>query len=129
MNIGHVVGHAVALLKQKVNESRHTRSSQWPAIERRFLRANPTCAACGGRERLNVHHVIPFHRRPDLELVETNLITLCMGVSLHCHLMIGHGDNFKAYVPRLRLLCSMIEKGDMSWHSAVELARRSRLWA
>lgn len=50
-------------------------------------------------EHLNVHHKVPFHIAPELELEESNLITLCMSEDRHCHLLIGHGDSFKAYVP------------------------------
>ena len=34
----------------------------------------------------DVHHIVPFHQRPDLELVEDNLITLCR----EHHFRIGH---------------------------------------
>lgn len=75
------------------------RSSSWPRVEREFLAKNPSCAACGSMEHLNVHHKMPFHLHPELELEESNLITLCMSEDRHCHLLIGHGDSFKAYVP------------------------------
>ena len=74
------------------------RSPRWPKVERAFKTLHPLCAACGGDERLNVHHKKPFHLDPALELDNRNLITLCMG-KLECHLRIGHGDNFKAYNP------------------------------
>lgn len=72
------------------------RSGKWPTVEKHFLEAHPTCAACGGKERLNVHHCIPFSTDPKLELDEANLITLCMGKS-ECHLLIGHGNNFRFF--------------------------------
>lgn len=76
------------------------RSSQWPKIEHAFRASHPTCAACGGTEKLQVHHKQPFHLFPALELDPNNLITLCMGPN-DCHLLIGHGDNFKMWNPNV----------------------------
>ena len=75
------------------------RSSKWPALQRKFKKENPTCAACGSTKQLNVHHKKPFHLHPELELEPTNLITLCMDPANECHIKLGHGDNFKAYNP------------------------------
>ena len=77
------------------------RSSKWPALMRKFIRENPTCAACGSTTKLNVHHKIPFHLDSALELDPTNLITLCMNPHTECHIKLGHGDNFKAYNPHV----------------------------
>jgi hypothetical protein len=76
------------------------RSPHWPTVQHHFIKKHPSCAACGSKEHLNVHHVQPFHLHPELELVESNLITLCMDND--CHLLIGHGDNFKAFNPNVR---------------------------
>ena len=59
---------------------------------------NPTCAACGGTEHLEVHHCKPFHLHPDLELEPANLITLCEKPGHVCHLIFGHAGNWKGYV-------------------------------
>jgi hypothetical protein len=75
------------------------RSGKWPEVEREFLTKNPTCAACGGKVNLNAHHIKPFHLDPAAELDPTNLITLCMERDLHCHLLIGHGNDFQAFNP------------------------------
>jgi len=72
------------------------RSSAWRGTRKRFIELNSTCAACGGTSFLNVHHKEPYHLEPKLELEPSNLITLCMG-KFECHLMLGHGDDFKAY--------------------------------
>jgi 5-methylcytosine-specific restriction protein A len=77
------------------------RSSQWPRVRRQFLKDYPRCAACGARKRLNVHHVVPFHINPALELVPDNLITLCEGGG-NCHLIHGHLKDWKAYNPEVR---------------------------
>lgn len=79
------------------------RSPHWPAVEHKWLKDHSTCAACGGNVNLNVHHIMPFHIDPSLELADgsdgkpANLITLCMAKERHCHLLLGHGDSFKAF--------------------------------
>lgn len=62
------------------------RSGRWPAVRRAYLETHPVCEACGTSADLEVHHVLPFHERPDLELEEHNLITLCR----RHHWEIGH---------------------------------------
>ena len=63
------------------------RSSKWPAVRAAHLKAHPACEACGQKDALEVHHIEPFHIRPDLELNRTNLLTLCGDP---CHLVHGH---------------------------------------
>jgi hypothetical protein len=77
------------------------RSSKWPTVEKKHLKLQPTCAACGGNMHLNVHHKKPFHLFPELELEPTNLITLCMDGDKDCHIKLGHGGSFKAYNPNV----------------------------
>jgi 5-methylcytosine-specific restriction protein A len=74
------------------------RSSDWPRVRRAHLGAFPTCAACGGTEKIEVHHVQPFHLNPELELDPTNLISLCESKhkGLNCHLLLGHVGDFKS---------------------------------
>jgi hypothetical protein len=66
------------------------RSSRWKSFRDAFVADHPECEACGARYRLNVHHVIPFHERPDLELEESNLIVLCVSPDHNCHFLLGH---------------------------------------
>lgn len=74
------------------------RSPHWPAARAAWLKLNPTCAACGGRAKLEVHHRQPFHLDPTLELDPTNFITLCEARGfMNCHLMVGHLGNFKSF--------------------------------
>jgi 5-methylcytosine-specific restriction protein A len=75
------------------------RSSRWPSCRRQFLRQNPTCAVCGGKKKLEVHHKKPFHLHPALELDFENLITLCENKKdgVNCHLLFGHLGNFKSF--------------------------------
>ncbi|HEX4516138.1 MAG TPA: hypothetical protein VH054_21470 [Polyangiaceae bacterium] len=75
------------------------RSSKWPAVEHAHLLKQPKCVGCvQDGARVDVHHVIPFHYcvrlgRPDLELDERNLLTLCANVH---HLLIGHFDDYES---------------------------------
>jgi HNH endonuclease len=69
------------------------RSPQWERVRNMWLAAHPRCAACNSTEYLQVHHVIPYHVHPELELKFENLMTLCMG-PLECHLRLGHGGAF-----------------------------------
>lgn len=73
------------------------RSPLWPGVRKTFLKTNPGCMACGGIQDLEIHHMVPFHIRPDLELDTENLITLCETPSRNCHYRIGHSFDWKAY--------------------------------
>ena len=75
------------------------RSDKWPTIRALHLRQFPTCAACGGIEKLEAHHINPFHLEPDLELDPLNLITLCESDKngVNCHLFFGHLGCFLSY--------------------------------
>ena len=78
------------------------RSSHWETVRKKHLKSFPTCAACGCSDDLQVHHIKPFHLDPELELEESNLITLCESQDNHkCHLNIGHLGNFKNENPNV----------------------------
>ena len=70
------------------------RSPRWPTVRAAHLRAHPTCAACGARDELEVHHVVPYHVDPSRELDPTNLLTLCGDP---CHLVHGHLMSWKRW--------------------------------
>ena len=80
------------------------RSPKWPATRKTHLIKNPTCAACGTKTNLEVHHCMPFHcpEGEELELVESNLITLCESSGHNCHLIFGHLLSWKSYNPDVR---------------------------
>ena len=63
------------------------RSPKWAAVRAAHLKAHPACEACGQKDGLEVHHIEPFHLRPELELSPTNLLTLCGDP---CHIVHGH---------------------------------------
>lgn len=77
------------------------RSPKWEGVRKKHLASNPTCAACGGADHLQVHHLKPFHLFPELELEPSNLITLCEKVLVDAdtkndnhHLELGHSGDF-----------------------------------
>ena len=79
---------------------KNKRSSKWPAVRKNHLATHPCCAVCGGTEKVEVHHIIPFHQDPSLELESTNLISLCEGLrSCNHHLWFGHLGNYKKTNP------------------------------
>ena len=75
------------------------RSTKWPAARKAFLKLNPACAMCGGKKKLEVHHIRPFHLHPELELDQTNFIVLCENKAdgANCHLLFGHLGSFKSF--------------------------------
>jgi 5-methylcytosine-specific restriction protein A len=96
--VKHVINQVRAVFRDTMTGGK--RSPQWPKVEKAFRAAHPTCAACGTTEKIQVHHKHPFHLFPALELDPNNLISLCMGPN-ECHLLVGHGDNFKAWNPNV----------------------------
>ena len=58
-------------------------SPAWKALRLAAKRRDGwRCTSCGSRVGLEVDHVEPRHKRPDLALVLANLATLCRG----CHI-------------------------------------------
>lgn len=80
------------------------RSPQWPRVRREHLEEFPACAACGGTDYVEVHHIKSFSEHPELELEKSNLITLCEcgPAGMNCHLYWGHGGNWKYINPFVR---------------------------
>jgi 5-methylcytosine-specific restriction endonuclease McrA len=70
------------------------RSWKWSDVRKEHLKIQPTCQACGRSDNLEVHHIEPFHLRPEKELDPNNLITLC---SKPCHLTFGHLMDYKSW--------------------------------
>ena len=111
-----------AVIREKAKD--RLRSPHWATTRKRHLRANSVCAACGGKNVLQVHHMVPFSDRPDLELDPTNLITLCMGRK-ECHLHIGHGGGYKFFNPSVLVHSGMIQTRS-NLRSVWALAKASR---
>jgi 5-methylcytosine-specific restriction endonuclease McrA len=80
---------------EKVKTRGVPRSPRWPSLRKAFLAKNGSCAVCGGKRKLQAHHILPFHNHPDLELDPQNLLALCEGgKTLNCHLRFGHWNDF-----------------------------------
>lgn len=77
------------------------RSARWPHVRAEHLKQHPACALCGGKNKLEVHHIVPFHVNPDRELDPNNLITLCESKKggINCHLAVGHLGSYHRYNP------------------------------
>ena len=73
------------------------RSPKWESVRKNHLLKEPICKVCGGNEKIQVHHKIPFNQKPELELDEKNLITLCETPSRNCHLNFGHLGSFRSW--------------------------------
>ena len=93
------------------------RSPKWPAVRDAYIKAHPTCAACGSTGKpgkpLQAHHVISFHEDANgdadgdgipNELDPDNLITLCVDgpCNTHCHFVFGHSGDTKLTNPQVR---------------------------
>lgn len=81
------------------------RSSDWRKIRKEHLKKHPCCAVCGSSKKLNVHHILPYHICPDMELDPENLVTLCEGgkyKGLNCHLLIGHLCSYRKTNPSVK---------------------------
>ena len=73
------------------------RSPDWNRIRKAHIKLYPLCAIDNKKGTLlksnEVHHILPFHEHPELELEPKNFITLCRA---H-HLEWGHFYNFKSW--------------------------------
>ena len=104
------------------------RSGEWPKVEHEHLESNPKCAACGSNQFLNVHHIIAFKHNPALELDPKNLITLCRGDGdKNCHLLLGHGGNFKFFVSHVAELAAECLAHKMDRQTVETRALRERV--
>ena len=90
------------------------RSKDWRMVRAIHLGFNPTCEVCGGRKKIQVHHLKPFHMFPELELDPKNLVTLCTNKKkgINCHLLVGHLGSFRKYNPDcwfdIAFICRML---------------------
>ena len=96
----HPLRYAHSVIREKSKSKK--RSSHWDEVRDEFLKSHSSCAACGSANKLQVHHKLPFHLHPELELDPNNLITLCMDIN-ECHLEIGHGGSFQYYNPKVEI--------------------------
>jgi hypothetical protein len=73
------------------------RASGWRKVRKQHLKNHPRCYVCGSKKKIEVHHIVPFHVAPDLELEPDNMMTLCerKKYGINCHLLIGHFGNYQ----------------------------------
>jgi 5-methylcytosine-specific restriction enzyme A len=90
---------------------RGLRSSRWPTVRKAHLASEPKCQWCGTKYALEIHHIEPFHLRPELELEPKNLITLCQKPTTHCHIKRGHKGCWRDTNPTVREECERKQKG------------------
>lgn len=72
------------------------RSPKWDEVRDAFVEKHKHCAACGSKDKLQVHHIVPFHVDPSKELDTTNLIVLCEQAT-KCHLKVGHLGSWRKF--------------------------------
>lgn len=126
-SIKQVVGTVFNTLEHQRTQGKK-RSPKWRKFCKEFLKGK-ACAACGKAESLQLHHIYPFHLFPERELDETNVIPLCSGPGeTDCHLMIGHGDNFRAYVPIVDALAERVKLHPEERPIVLEKAKKLRVF-
>ena len=102
------------------------RSGRWATVRATHLRRQPACIACGRDNDLEVHHVMPYHLDPSLELddgtdgTDGNLVTVCADP---CHLVFGHFFSWKRWNPSVREDCAKFSAGLAAARAAAEKTR------
>ena len=93
----NIIEHVKHRLQGKIPSGKK-RSGEWPSVRKAHLEKSPDCVVCGGKQKIEVHHIQPFHLNPSLELDPLNLITLCEAKKngVNCHLLFGHIGNFNS---------------------------------
>lgn len=76
------------------------RSKNWREV--RAANIKKFCEVCGKKgallKPLELHHVLPFHIAPELELLSENLFTACRD----CHFKFCHLTDFKSWNEHVR---------------------------
>ena len=73
------------------------RSPKWSKMRKAYLKKFSNCAVCNRKGKLlkanQVHHIFPVNAFPELELIESNYITLCR----RDHEIFGHYGSYFSY--------------------------------
>ncbi len=123
--VKHVLRVANSIVRERIKGA--TRSPKWSKVRKAVIKAHPYCSVCKSTTLLQVHHLIPFHLRPELELDTKNLIVLCMGLN-ECHLLLGHGNNFKKYNPYIAADALNVAAGTISLTEAAKTAKKNAIY-
>ena len=59
-----------------------------------YKKAHPLCEVTGSNKSVQVHHIIPVWKAPELSADPTNMISL--STSANIHMLFGHGGNFQS---------------------------------
>lgn len=82
----------------------------WQRCRRAFLkRVGKICVCCSSKKKIEVHHILPRHIRPDLTVDFTNLIALCKA----CHLHIGHLNSYFTYNAEVVKVCWYVRENSI----------------
>ena len=74
----------------------------WQRCRKDFLKkVGKVCVCCNATKKIEVHHILPRHIRPDLAVDQTNLIALCKD----CHFHIGHLNSYFTYNAAVSSVC------------------------
>jgi len=68
------------------------RNPKWRNLRNQFIKVHPKCEVCGKKGKI-VHHILPVHKFPALELEEENLISVCR----ECHFSFCHFFSWWSY--------------------------------
>lgn len=80
------------------------RSSEWSKFRNKHIKDK--CEVCGAKFFLEAHHIKPFYLYPELELEETNLVTLCR----KHHLEWAHFFSWSRYNPEIKEWITKVNK-------------------
>lgn len=96
-------------LRDRVWSLVYRRNSKFPATERRFIAANPTCVWCRGKSQ-TAHHGYPVHVYPELEMDQQYWVPTCKA---H-HRPFCHNKNWSLWVELKALLraARLMKAGD-----------------
>lgn len=83
----------------KQNEYYDAQTATWEKFHDNIDRGS--CRCCGSTLDLNVHHIVSYHDKHELELDPNNLVTLCR----EHHFRIGHKNNWKDSNPNVCADC------------------------
>lgn len=126
-------GHSLDDIPQASSNLRaesHQRSPEWISVRKTHLIKHPCCAACGwsemnGKQKVQVHHIMPFCLYPQAELDPNNLISLCeIGID-GCHSNFGHPLGTQSYNPYVLQHTAILNKTFSRLEEIMELARMS----
>ena len=72
------------------------RSSGWSDFRRTYIKSE--CEVCSARYFLELHHVLPFWKYPELELFPSNVVTACR----KCHFSFCHYFSWSSWNDKIK---------------------------